>query len=95
MAWLRVGSIDPAVWGFLGVCTTAIVGALALILVELIRNRKSTDNVREVVTTTQDATTEHLVKVAADVATVKTKLEEHIRWHENDRHRLIRIGDKL
>lgn len=65
---------DPAMWGFYGVVVTGIVA----ILTEQIRSRRGTQNVNQ-----------QLNDLATEIATVKERIDDHIRWHlEESRHRI-------
>lgn len=78
-----MGGRDPALWGFF----SALIGTLGLILVEQIRSRKQTEDVKQEVLNTKDSADTQLVSLANDVKDIKDRLDDHIRWHlEGERH---------
>lgn len=81
MGWLRVGAIDPAAWAFFG----TLIGGILLILLEQIRGRKETRGVKQEVVDSKDTTTTAIDTVAAQVEQLNIRMNEHIKWHLEDR----------
>lgn len=73
---------DPALLGFL----SAVVGALSLILVELIRNRRKTEDVKQEVISTKDSNDTQLVTLLNEVNGIRERVDAHIKWHLEGTH---------
>lgn len=72
---------DPAsaaaMWAFLGVFTTAF----SAILIELIRTRRKTEDVKQEVINGNNTASSDLDELKRDIKTVKERLDGHIHWH--------------
>lgn len=57
------------------------VSTLGAILVELIRARKKTEDVKQEVISAKGSADEQLVTLVNSVADIKERLDQHIQWH--------------
>lgn len=81
-----MGTRDPALWGFFGV----VITSLAAILIEQIRSRRKTEDVKQEVLNTKDSADTQLISLAGDVKDIGRRLDDHIRWHiERDTGRYV------
>lgn len=81
LSWLQPGGVDPAAWAFFG----AVISGLVLILIEQIRGRRETRGVKREVVDSKDAAAIALDTLAADVKQLNIRMNEHIKWHLEDR----------